>query len=329
MIKWLKKEYESIFEDGSGAMTVSRGKTHKYLGMTLDYSVPGQVKISMFDYVKDIIKAFDEAVPAGMTKRTKTSAAPEDLFKVDESCVKLTAEQTQCFHNIVAKTLYCTKRARPDTCTAIAFLTTRVREPDRDDWRKLTHLVEYLRGTQDLPLILSASSNCILKWYIDGSFAVHPNMRGHMGGMLTLGRGFPIVNLTKQKINVRSSTEAELVAVDDCMPAVCWTRYFLKAQGYDITGNIVYQDNKSAILWEKNGMASCSKRSKHLNVRFFFITDRIKNKELSVEWCPTDKMWSDFATKPQQGAMFKKFRDILMGVVPVPTTSEEPSNSEE
>ena len=75
-------------------------------------------------------------------------------------------------------------------------------------------------------------------------------------------------------------------------------------------------------------MASCSKRSKHLNVRFFFITDRIKNKELTVEWCPTTEMWSDYATKPQQGAMFKKFRDILMGVVPVPeVTQPEPSGT--
>jgi hypothetical protein len=49
MIKYLRREYESIFEDGSGAMTVSRGKVHKYLGMTLDYTVRGRVKISMFD----------------------------------------------------------------------------------------------------------------------------------------------------------------------------------------------------------------------------------------------------------------------------------------
>jgi hypothetical protein len=51
MIEYLRQEYESIFEDGSGAIVVSRGKTHKYLGMTLDYTVRGQVKITMFDYV--------------------------------------------------------------------------------------------------------------------------------------------------------------------------------------------------------------------------------------------------------------------------------------
>jgi hypothetical protein len=60
MIEYLRQEYESIFEDESGAMMLSRGKIHKYLGMTLDYTVHGQVKITMFDYVDEILTAFDK-----------------------------------------------------------------------------------------------------------------------------------------------------------------------------------------------------------------------------------------------------------------------------
>jgi len=314
MIQYLRDEYESIFEDGSGAMTVSRGKVHKYLGMTLDYSVRGQVKISMCDYVEEILTAFDKAEPkcAG----TKSSAAPDNLFKVDDDCKKLSTKQAVEFHNLVAKTLYATKRARPDTCTAIAFLTTRVREPDKDDWAKLIHLMKYLRGTRTLPLILSADGSGILKWWIDAAFAVHPNMRGHSGGGLSLGRGFPIVGSTKQKLNTRSSTETEVVGVDDFMPAVCWTRFFMKAQGYTVKDNVVHQDNQSSILLEKNGKASSSKRTKHINIRYFFITDRVKTGDVTLKWCPTEDMIGDYATKPLQGALFKKFRDQIMGVVP-------------
>ena len=194
--------------------------------------------------------------------RNRTSAAPEDLFKIDEDAAKLSKEQATKFHNIVAKALYVSKRARPDTSVAIAFLTTRVREPDVDDWKKLKHLIEYLRATKDLPLILGADNTGVMEWFVDASFAVHPNMRGHTGGGLTLGRGFPIVNSTKQKLNTRSSTESELVGVDDMMPTILWARYFLKAQGYDVTDNIIYQDNQSAILLEKNGKASSSKRTR-------------------------------------------------------------------
>jgi hypothetical protein len=160
IVKYLRKEYESIFEDGSGAMVVSRGKIHKYLGMTLDYTVRGQVRISMFDYVDKILVAFDKAEPKG--GGTKSSAAPDNLFTVNEDCKKIIPERAVQFHNLVAKTLYATKRARPDTCTAIAFLTTRARTPDKDDWKKLVHLMRYIRGTRKMPLILSADSSGIL-----------------------------------------------------------------------------------------------------------------------------------------------------------------------
>jgi hypothetical protein len=79
----------------------------------------------------------------------------------------------------------------------------------------------------------------------------------------------------------------------------------------------LYQDNQSAILLEKNGKASSGKRTKHINIRYFFVTDRIRAKELSVEWCPTGDMIGDFMTKPLQGALFRRFRDLLMGVHPL------------
>jgi hypothetical protein len=131
MIEYLRQEYESIFEDVSGASTVSRGKIHKYLGMTLDYIVRGQVKITMSDYVDKILTAFDKAEPKGVGN--KTSAAPASLFKVDGNCEKLKQDKAVKFHNLVAKTVYSTKRARPETCTAITFLTTRVQSPNKDD----------------------------------------------------------------------------------------------------------------------------------------------------------------------------------------------------
>jgi hypothetical protein len=202
-----------------------------------------------------------------------------------------------------------------------------VRELNKDDWSKLRHLMMYIRGTKDMSLILRADGSGILKWWVDGSFGVHPNMRGHTGGGMTMGKGFPFVRSTKQKLNTRSSTESELVAVDDCMPGVLWTRYFLEAQGYGVKENIVYQDNLSAMLLEKNGKASSSKRTKHINIRYYFVTDRIKKGELTVEWCPTGEMTGDFMTKPNQGAVFKKFRDRLMGVSdaapPVPAAPTE------
>jgi hypothetical protein len=174
--------------------------------MTLDVSVSGQVMIDVFDCIEEMLTAFEKAEPNGAG--AKSSARDVE------------------FHNLVAKTLHATKRARPDSCTAVAFLTARVREPDKDDWKKLVHMMGHLRGSWKMPLVLSVNGSHILKWWVDASFAVHPNLRGCSGGGLSLGRGFPIAGSTKHELNTRSLTEAELVRADDFMPAVCWTRCF-------------------------------------------------------------------------------------------------------
>lgn len=316
LIAILKREYESIFEDGSGKMKVTRGKIHEYLGMTLDYSENGVVKVSMLKYIAESLAEFEKIMPN--EKGTKSSAAPTDLFVVDDKCAKLSKDKAEKFHSLVAKILFATKRARPDTGTAISFLMTRTAEPNKDDWNKLAHLMRYIRGTKDLPLVLSANGTGILKWWIDASYAVHWNMRGHTGGGLSMGRGFPITHSGKQKLNTRSSTECEVVGVDDLMPAILWTRMFLEAQGYGVKENIIYQDNQAAMLLEKNGKASSGKRTKHIAIRYFFVTDRVAKGDVSLEWCPTEDMTGDFWTKPLQGALFRRFRDLIMGVIPQP-----------
>jgi hypothetical protein len=126
----------------------------------------------------------------------------------------------------------------------------------------------YLRVNRLRPLIMSADGSRVLMWYVDASFAVHPNMHSHTGGGLMMGRGFSIVSSTKQKLNTQSSTESELVSVDDMMPIVVWSWYFLMTQRYGVTQNLLLQDNQSSILLERNGRASSSsgKRTRHINI---------------------------------------------------------------
>jgi hypothetical protein len=105
-------------------------------------------------------------------------------------------------------------------------------------------------------------------------------MKSHTGGALSLGRGVIYGTSKRQKLNTKSSTKAEVVGTDDVMPQVLWTLYFLTAQGYKIKDNLVYQDNKSSILLETNGRGSSGKRTRHMNVRYFFIAYRVKSNEI-------------------------------------------------
>ena len=74
--------------------------------------------------------------------------------------------------------------------------------------------------------------------------------------------------------------------------------------------NIFYQDNQSTIRFEKNGRKSCGPNLRHIDIRYFFIKDRIDLEHIDVQHCPTEQMLADFFTKPLERSLFRKFRDV-------------------
>ena len=131
-------------------------------------------------------------------------------------------------------------------------------------------------------------------------------MLGDKGGAI-------ISQSLKQKVNSRSSTEAELIGVDDMIAKVVWTSNFAKMQGLRPSSTTLYQDNNAAIILETKGIASAGKRMKHLDIKYFFVKDLVERGDLNVEWCPTASMVADFLTKPLQGKLFLDFRRVLLG----------------
>ena len=134
---------------------------------------------------------------------------------------------------------------------------------------------------------------------------------------MSMGIGVLYAKCSKQKLNVKSSTEAELVGNSDYIPYNLWLLLFMSAQGYEIKNNVLYQDNQSTILMLKNGRNSCTGNSRHVNIRYFFVKDRIDKKEVRVEYCPSLIMLADFFTKPLQRSLFNKFRAVIMGYRPI------------
>ena len=260
MITWFK----SVFEEKEiGKIKVSIGNKHKFLGMNFNFNNYQEVQINMKNYIEDMIKTFPEVV-------TKGSATPAvlNLFKTRYT-EKLNDKEASLFHTITAKGLFLCKRDRPYILTTIAYLTTRVKEPDIDNWKKLRKIIQYLYATKDLVLTLNNDKLNIIKWFVDASHGVHDDMKGKTGVTITLGKSSIYNKLTKQKISTIISTESELVGVDDMMPMVLWTNNFLKEQGFDTQDTIIYQDNKSTILLENNGRFSSGKRTRHIEATYF------------------------------------------------------------
>eukprot|EP00804_Cyclotella_cryptica_P005871 CCRYP_000147-RA/>CCRYP_000147-RA protein AED:0.12 eAED:0.13 QI:0/0/0/1/0/0/3/0/1214 len=279
------KKLESWLRSIYGNISVSEGNKHTYLGMDLDYSEAGKCKITMSGYTKEVIDGFPEVIEG-----TAATPAADHLFQTREDGKKLPEEQAAAFHGTTAQLLFLSGRARRDIQTAVAFLTTQVKQPVEDDWGKLKRVLRYLNGTREMGLCLGVENMGLVRWYVDASYATHEDCKGHTGAMMTLGRGAAISLSRKQKTNARSSTEVELIGVYDALPSILHTKYFIEAMGYDIKNNVVYQDNKSSITLEHNGKASGLKRSKHIKIRYFSIKDVIDQGEVEVQHCPTTEM---------------------------------------
>ena len=209
----------------------------------------------MLQYVQNIIRSFpdkDKINPAETPSSTY-------IFQLMDDSQQLDTIMGNKFHHFVSQLLYLTKKVRPDIATAVAFLSTRVMYPTCDYWKKLLRCIRYLTSTRLLKLNLEADISPVSNCWVDASYGVHKDLRSHSGGAFTLDKGSISSYSTKQKLNTKSSTEAELVAVDDIYPHIIWTNNFLLGQGYNTDGQIIYQDNNSALLLENNGTFSRGK----------------------------------------------------------------------
>jgi hypothetical protein len=298
----------ALIETKFDKMVVTRGKVHVFLGMQITLRADRSVEILMKDYLSEAIADFGEPITV-----STTTPAKKTLFDVDDSQKELPVPKKEVFHRIVAKLLYVSKRGRPDIQLPIAYLCTRISVSTEHDWWKLRRVLEFLNGTLEDTLILGADDIGTMWTWTDASYAVHENMRSHTGGVISFGRGAAMSKSSKQTINTKSSTEAELVGASDYLSYPIWTANFLNAQGYAMKNNTFYQDNQSTIRFERNGRKSCGPNSRHIDIRYFFIKDRIISSGITVLHCPTEQMLADFFTKPLQGSLFTKFRRVVMG----------------
>ena len=158
----------------------------------------------MKDQIREAIDMFGEPVTDIVSSPTA-----KHLFQVNEECELLSRSKSELFHSVTAKLLYLEKRARPDIETAVTFLTTRVSSPTSDDWKKLRRVIIYLSNTIDDIREIGCDNLHHLFTWVDAAFVVHPNMRSQTGGAMSFGWGLIHGRSSKQKLNTKSSTEAE------------------------------------------------------------------------------------------------------------------------
>ena len=97
-----------------------------------------------------------------------------------------------------------------------------MRPPDKGDWGKVKRVLSYLKGTIHIALTLSADSLTLSRWWVDTAYTIHNNCQGQTGVRMSFGRRMALSYSWKQKINTKSSTEADLVVVDNALGYILW-----------------------------------------------------------------------------------------------------------
>ncbi len=289
--------------------TVGCGPKINFLGMSMDFEVNGECAVTMNGMVDDVV---DKAEVDG----TATTPAASTLFEVDESKTPVECggyQGQEWFHSFVAKILYLAKRVKPECLTTVAFLATRVNKADEDDIGKLKRLVRYLRASRGRGLRLRPGARGVnVRAYIDAAYGVHIDGKSHSGAAMMVGDNALVhVKSGKQSIVTKSSTESELVATSDNMNTAFHVRNFIIAQGHHTQPVDLLQDNLSCIALMERGRSN-SMRTRHIQIRYFWIKERLEDGEARVTHMSTDLMGpANVLTKPLQGSQFILERQAL------------------
>ena len=301
----LYKHLESRF----GKVTLHEGVRHNYLGMTFDFSVVGQVSITMLGYETDLLSDwfsinFDEKMVPARDKFASDPALSSIFDKGDSPA--LCDKNSAIFHSYVMRVAFLAKRVKPELNVALSYLSTQVTHSSENDLRKLDRVIRYVRDHLGSGITLTAAGkdkNVVVTAHIDASFGCHDDAKSHTGVCITLGRGPVYVRSVKQRIVTKSSTEAELVALSDEAGLIFHTEDFLIAQGY-ICDIVIGQDNQSTIQMISTTTKE-NMRTKHIKVRYFWLRERVEKGELTIVYVPTEDMLADVLTKPMRGNLFR------------------------
>ena len=154
----------------------------------------------------------------------------------------------------------------------------------------------------------------LLEAWADAAFMSDVKCRSRSGGVVKMCGGVVATMSSKQKILTKSSTEAELVALGAMVQWVVICRAFLREQGHVMPTTVVHQDNRSVLAMVKAGKPSGHK-SKHIDLRYFVVSELVADGEMVLVWCDTKEMLADALSKGLMGQAFSYTRDGLVSRV--------------
>jgi hypothetical protein len=230
-----------------------------------------------------------------------TSPTSSDFMEYDESDEDF--DKTK-FLSLVMSLMFLARFTRSDILMPVTFLATKSANPKEKDYQKLLKILGYAMTTRKRRLLFESGNNLTLHIYADAAHMLHKDSKGHGGIIGTLGSAPIFVKSFKLKLVTRSSTESELVCLDEAVTFAIWLISLMKDLIPSFTPPVtILQDNLSTIAIVQNG--GNFNRSKHLINKYHFIKQHIDRKDIILKYCSSQEMIADMVSKPLEVRILK------------------------
>lgn len=292
-----KKEITSFLKIIQEEFSMTTGSLDNYLGLKIEQRKDGSIAVSQENYTRRILERFRMAESNAIS--TPVGREESDRDEVLSSEIP--------YREAVGCLMYLTTASRPDIAFAVNKAARAMEKPTVQDWNQIKRIFRYLRGTVDYGIIYSKAEE--LKVYSDADFAGDKRTRRSTTGIVAIFSGGPISWTSQlQKVVATSTTEAEIISASEGAKELVWLKRLL-SELIEMPGEVLptlYVDNASAIKLAKN--PEYHRRSKHIEVRHFYVRERFLNGELKLEHIDGKDQLADLLTKPLERIRFELLR---------------------
>ena len=283
------------------------GPIKQFLGINFLQN-EGGIEMEQSTYLRNILQKFDmlDSKPRSTPcELNPTAANPSQSYE---------QQSPRRYREIVGSLIYAMTCTRPDICWVVTKLSQHLDNPTESDWVMVKHVLRYIKGTLHYKLYYTkCEGDLCLAGFSDSDWGSSvEDKRSTTGYLFTLNpQGPPISWKSKKQTTVAlSSCEAEYMAlaasVQETLFLYMLLRSFLKQQSVNIS-----VDNQGAMSLASKHITE--QRSKHIDIRYHFIRERIASGFISLSHVPSEENVSDLMTKPCSKQKLVKFSGVLFG----------------
>lgn len=293
-----KEECIQLIKNLNKFFKTNRVDSKIFLGMEINRSRDG-IHLSQGRFILDMLERFKMS-QAGCLSRPISDT--KDLLEKDEAEDRVDIP----YRAAIGCLQYCAQATRPDILFAAIFLSRFSEHPKSKHWSAVKKVMMYLKGTKDLGLFMQRSKGSItIEAYSDADYANDPDGRRSTSGILVLLCGNPVVFVSRKQATVSvSSSEGELVAACEAARELKWITMLLTELGIKFERPHLFVDNRSTIDMIRNN--DISRRSKHIDVKYWYIRQALQEKLFDIEWVATKEQKADYLTKAIPGIQLQK-----------------------